>query len=460
MEDHRPDYDYRVLSVRTIALAALALVVVGVGVAAWLLVAFGNGTAESANRLDAIKTAGTIVVGTGGAAALWLAARRQRTSEIALRQKDLEHALQVRMAAVSEADSAERRVTELYTKAADQLGADKAPVRLAGMYALERLAQSTSSQRQTVVNLLCAYLRMPFDALREDPDEVWEQERQVRLTAQRILTKHLRAGEDFWPGISIDLTGATLINADFAGCRADRLRHDEVLFSGPADFAGARPGIATFEGARFTDHAVFHSAEFAGWTSFAGASFAAPAIFNGATFNGETNFSLARFANEASFRGATFASPAGFVKVSFAGDALFEETRFNETIRFRRTGFAGAAIFRNSVFSKNARFDGSVFSTLTDFDRAEFHQYVEFSEAEFHGDTRFGHVRFHDSARFASTKFRGDALFEGSLVKLDVPNTVARDWPKIDRAQPGRYEVDDHDPEWGQLRYRLDTDRT
>jgi hypothetical protein len=29
--------DYRVLSVRTIALAALALVLVGVGVAAWLL---------------------------------------------------------------------------------------------------------------------------------------------------------------------------------------------------------------------------------------------------------------------------------------------------------------------------------------------------------------------------------------------------------------------------------------
>jgi hypothetical protein len=190
--DQRPAY--RVLSTRTIALSAAALVVIGVGVGVWLLIAYGDGTVESSNRLDAIKTAGTIVVGTGGAGALWLAARRQRTSEIALRQKDLDHekvdrdyALRERMAAASEADALERRVTDLYTKAAEQLGSDKAPVRLAGMYALERLAQATPDQRQTVVNVLCAYLRMPFDAFAVDP--VVAEEHQVRLTAQAFRSR-------------------------------------------------------------------------------------------------------------------------------------------------------------------------------------------------------------------------------------------------------------------------------
>jgi len=37
-------------------------------------------------------------------------------------------------------DATERRITELYTKAADQLGSEKAPVRLAGLQALQRLA--------------------------------------------------------------------------------------------------------------------------------------------------------------------------------------------------------------------------------------------------------------------------------------------------------------------------------
>lgn len=38
-----------------------------------------------------------------------------------------------------------------------------AAVRMAGLYALERLAQSHPAHRQTVVNVIRAYLRMPFD---------------------------------------------------------------------------------------------------------------------------------------------------------------------------------------------------------------------------------------------------------------------------------------------------------
>ncbi len=146
---------------------------------------------ERQNRLAyRILRTRTIVVGTGGAGALWLAARRQRTSEIALRQKDFDQDHQERVAAAAEADAAERRVIDAYTKAADQLGSDKAPVRLAGMYALERLAQNTPDQRQTIVNVLCAYLRMPYTPHPESEPAV--QEQQVRLTAQRILATHLR----------------------------------------------------------------------------------------------------------------------------------------------------------------------------------------------------------------------------------------------------------------------------
>jgi hypothetical protein len=75
---------YTVLSVRAIWLAAVAIVVVGIGMAAWLLLAFGGGGDQSRNQLEAIKTAGTVVVGAGGAAALLLTARRQRTAEISL----------------------------------------------------------------------------------------------------------------------------------------------------------------------------------------------------------------------------------------------------------------------------------------------------------------------------------------------------------------------------------------
>jgi hypothetical protein len=53
-------------------------------------------------------------------------------------------------------------MTELYGKVANQLGSDKALVRLAGLCALERFAQDNADQRQAMVNIVCAYLRMPY----------------------------------------------------------------------------------------------------------------------------------------------------------------------------------------------------------------------------------------------------------------------------------------------------------
>jgi glycerol uptake facilitator-like aquaporin len=55
-----------------------------------------------------------------------------------------------------------RQVTETYTKAVEQLGHDEAPVRLGALYSLVSLAQDNPPRRQTVVDVLCAYLRMPY----------------------------------------------------------------------------------------------------------------------------------------------------------------------------------------------------------------------------------------------------------------------------------------------------------
>uniref|UniRef100_UPI003F49077F hypothetical protein n=1 Tax=Saccharothrix espanaensis TaxID=103731 RepID=UPI003F49077F len=161
-------------------------------------------------RLDAVKIAASVAVGGGGLFALYLAALRQRTQEDELKARHAELAQRDRAQDDTRADAEARRITELYAKSAEQLGSDKAPVRLAGLYALERLAQDNPDRpdlRQTVVNVLCAYLRMPYtlpgappaedadETLRARHDERW-QEQQVRLTAQRVLRDHLRPGDD------------------------------------------------------------------------------------------------------------------------------------------------------------------------------------------------------------------------------------------------------------------------
>ena len=141
----------QVLKNSTIIAWSVTVLVIAAGMTSILLWQFGGGTEQDTNRLDAVRTAASIIVDTGGAAALLLAARRQRATELGLAQQHL-------AADRAEHDATERRITELYAKAADQLGSPKAPVRLAGLYALERLAQDNPRHRQTVVNVICAYL--------------------------------------------------------------------------------------------------------------------------------------------------------------------------------------------------------------------------------------------------------------------------------------------------------------
>ena len=78
-------------------------------------------------------------------------------------------------------DATGRPLTEEYTKAVEQLGSNKAPVRFDGLYALERLAQDNPARRQTIVDVICAYLRMPFSPAapaskperRRRPERAW-----------------------------------------------------------------------------------------------------------------------------------------------------------------------------------------------------------------------------------------------------------------------------------------------
>lgn len=62
----------------------------------------------------------------------------------------------------AERDALERRITELWSKAVEHLGRTKATVRLSALHALARLAQDNPGHRQTTIDVLCGFLRMPF----------------------------------------------------------------------------------------------------------------------------------------------------------------------------------------------------------------------------------------------------------------------------------------------------------
>lgn len=144
--------------------------------------------------LNLLKLVFAVVAGAGGVVALVMAYRRQRVTEATNR-------LAVQ-ASVLERERGGREQTRLFnerfTAATNQLGHNNAAVRLAGVYAMAGLADDWPAQRQTCIDVLCAYLRMPYLpeplATGSAQEEVldWAHNREVRHTVIRVIAAHLR----------------------------------------------------------------------------------------------------------------------------------------------------------------------------------------------------------------------------------------------------------------------------
>jgi hypothetical protein len=177
------------------------------------------------------------------------------------------------------AEQRTRTLNERFATAAGQLGSDKpAAVQLAGVYAMAGLAEDWPENRQTCIDVLCAYLRLPYEP---DPgDEApakkrlyFQASREVRHTVIRVITAHLKAGAAVsWQGLTFDFTGAVFDGGNFDG----------------AEFSG---GTVSFSRARFSGVAVsFLAARFSGGTvDFTGT--VAPGSYDAKFSGGTVDFS-------------------------------------------------------------------------------------------------------------------------------------------------------------------------
>ncbi|MGH3548787.1 MAG: pentapeptide repeat-containing protein [Pseudonocardiaceae bacterium] len=384
------------------------MVVLIIGVTAFIVLWWRYRGAGPAVELDAVRTAGALMAGAGGAIALLLSARRQRSTELTLVH-------QREVAQATERDAAEQRITELYTRAVDQLGAEKAPVRLGSLHALERLAQNNPAQRQTIVDVICAYLRMPFtppDDQAPDDDAPMDmhdrygqcrQELQVRLTAQSILTAHLnpQAPAVFWADIDLNLAEAHLHQLSLSACHVRRARFDGAMFAGGAGFNQAKfSSDALFDGAKFTGYAGFKGTEFVENAKFVGVEFVETADFVGAKFTGKVWFCRAEFTGwHVWFREATFIGDADFHRAKFAQDGqVAKDGKASQDVLFDGARFTGSARFSVVEFGGKARFVGVKFAGNSEFRWTTFVRSPELDEAAFTGKTEFHGARVGSSS--------------------------------------------------------------
>jgi hypothetical protein len=299
-------------------------------VTGWLL------TGENPDRGDALKTGGLAAGSVVALYALWLNDRRRRVDE---ERQELEQSRQRLESDRAEHDR-ERAADERFLRAVELLGHEADQVRVGALHALAGLARSRPSYTQDVLDVICSYLRRPFDhpryaAIRGVPTEradghVGEREAdrwlQVRLTAQRLIADLLpEVGTADAPAYNLDLHGATLEYFDISNRVLGQLRARELdlyeantlrgcVLRGPAWFTGSRSwgrlGMhnVVFERecwfSRFTAHerVDFSNTRFRGDTKFANSSWAGPVLFHDAEFVHNVDFAHARFAADLDLR--------------------------------------------------------------------------------------------------------------------------------------------------------------
>ena len=340
---------------------------------------------DSTTLFDLVKLSFGVVAGAGALVALVVAYRRQRVDEDGALREDT------------------RLHTERFTTAVAQLGDASPAVRLGGVHALAGLADDapTLALRQTCIDVLCAYLRLPYTTEPDLPADDAEARhayralREVRHTVIRLIRDHLRLGPadpHSWQGQDFDLTEVTFDGGDFTGAQ---------FSDGRVNFANAHfsDGTVTFTDARFSGGTInFTGAQFGARVSFARAEFCGAVVtFNGARFSGGmVAFSRARFSG----------GRVNFSRAEFSGGRVsFTNTGFSGG----RVEFAGAWFSGGAVVFAGARFYGGT----VDFSRAQFSgSTVGFNPAGFSGGT----VAFTD-ARFSggTTIFAGARFSDGTV---------------------------------------------
>lgn len=257
---------------------------------------------HTTSRGDALKTGGLAAGSVVALYALWLNDRRRRVEES---RQDLER---------ERTDHDRARVAdERFGRAVELLGNDADQVRVGALHVLAGLAGSSPGYTQTVLDVLCSYLRRPFDHhtypgtnVGFDGRDAADRERQVRVTAQRLIAELLPPAASGERGYDLDLTGATLEYFDISGRAVGTLTARNVRLHTSNSMWGCRVhGNAWFTAARGTGPFYVHDTVFGGKAWFSGFHAEGPVYFARSTFLGRTKFDGAVFEEKVTFDDTT-----------------------------------------------------------------------------------------------------------------------------------------------------------
>ena len=365
-------------------------------------------------------------------------------------KNDREHLRQVR---------ADRR--ERYTKAVEQLGDEKSPIRMGGVYTLVGLVdewledesiekyEDRLKEGQVIVNNLCAYIRSPFtlashynelsedapslEGIYKDKKEefyvdkaILDSEADVRLSIIKEIHDRIQDPDKntpgAWSGFEYDFSGSTffypidLTNSYYA----KPINFSGSTYKGWADFCGSTyQALADFSRSTYQGRVDFNGSTYQALADFRGSTYQGRVDFSGSIYQGGAYFTCSTYTDWADFRGSTYTDWAYFTGSTYQGGAYFTGSTYTGWADFRDSTYTDWADFRNSTYQGGADFRNSTYTDWADFRDSTYQGRAYFSRSIFYSETYFGKDKYSNSfscftnraPQFYDKKNRKNTLF-------------------------------------------------
>ena len=421
--------------------------------------------AQSNLRLALLYTTGGVIAALG-----LLETYRKNTNDRAKANADIkaalknqEHQAEVLKEQIRQFDDnafkerkAERR--ERYTKAVEQLGDEKAPVRMGGVYTLVGLVdewleeesiekyEDRLKEGQVIINNLCAYIRSPFtlasryDELSKDnpiSEGIYKDNQQkfysdkaelkaeadVRLGIIQEIHDRLQGPEENTPGtwsdFEYDFSGSTFFYpVDLTKSYYTKpVNFSGSIYKGEADFSDSiYEGEANFSNSAYEKGVIFSTfgsrSTYKGKADFSDSTYKGKANFSNSTYKGKANFSnsayeknvifstfgsRSTYEGEAGFRGSTYKSWANFSNSTYKGKANFSDSTYQALADFSDSAYQDVADFSCSTYQGEANFRRSTYQGEANFSRSTY-RWADFSRSIFYSETYFGKDKYSNSS--------------------------------------------------------------
>ena len=378
--------------------------------------------------------------------------RAKANADIKAALKNQEHQAEVLKEQIRQFDEnafkerkAERR--ERYTKAVEQLGDEKAPVRMGGVYTLVGLVDEWLEEKslsdderfkegQVIINNLCAYIRSPFtlashynelsedapslEGIYKDKKEefyvdkaILDSEADVRLSIIKEIHDRIQVPDKNTPGAWSDF------EYDFSGSIFFySVDLTNSYYTKYVNFSGATyQGWADFRRSTYQGWANFRESTYQGEANFSESTYQGEADFRRSTYQGEANFSESTYQGWANFRRSTYQGWANFSESTYQGWANFCESTYQGWANFCESTYQGEADFRRSTYQGEADFRRSTYKSWANFRRSTYQGEANFRESTYQGWANFRGSTYQGWANFRGSTYQGEADFSGSTYK-------------------------------------------